>query len=254
MALTLDSSLQSWMEYQSREKCRGEGWLNDSMGARWREISSCFSVSCPVGVRHHKPWLSLPRHTGLPHDPGHRVSPGWHMVLQQGWSPAPHSPDQTWAPQSQAHMHSLSPAPSPGMCQMPSAGAALVSLRCCSYLEVGQALGEFLREQNWFLRGLCIRAGFVPSCLIPCPHCGCLQPVIPAAGRVQEPRHKKCQSGSGSSQHSLLPAGCTDTFTLCRSCPTPCLRTCHSRGRTPACVKSSWDMSVLWTEFLEVSP
>lgn len=72
-------------------------------------------------------------------------APAWHTVLQQGWSPVPYSPDQSRAPQSQAHLH------------------------------------------------------------------------------------------------SLLPAGCTETLALCRSCHSPCPTALHRKGRRPACVKSSWD-------------
>lgn len=93
----------------------------------------------------------------------------------------------------------------PGMCQMPSAGAALVTPSCCSSLEVGQAHREFLREQNCFLHGPCSRKGFVPCCLIPCSYPGCLQPVIPATGRVQEPKQGKCLPGSGSSPAQPSP-------------------------------------------------
>lgn len=112
---------------------------------------------------------------------------------------------------------------------------------CHCYLEVGQAHGDFLREQNRFLHGPCIRKGFVPSCLIPCSHLGCLQLVIPAAGRVQEPSTRSACLAQAAPQPSLLPAGCAETFTLCRSCHAPCLRMFHCRGRRPARVKPSWD-------------
>lgn len=65
MPLTLDSFPQSWMTDRSRERCRGEGWLRNGMGARWRQISSCFlsslSYSCPAPRA-----LAVPAHRALP--------------------------------------------------------------------------------------------------------------------------------------------------------------------------------------------
>lgn len=202
------------------------------MGARWRQISSCFlsslSYSCPAPRA-----LAVPAHRALPwpRTTCQPLADTWccgRAGLQLPTVLTSHGPHKA-RPTSMAQPISIPrdvPSTRRGGCPGDPQG--------CSYLGVGQAHGEFLREQNSFLHGPCIKKGFVPSCLILCSHLGCLQLAIPAAGGCRSQSTRSPCLAQAAPQHSLLPAGC-------RSCHAPCLRMSHSSGRRPAHVKSSWD-------------
>lgn len=173
------------------------------MGARWRQISSCFlsslSYSCPAPRA-----LAVPAHRALPwpRTTCQPLADTWcygRAGLQLPTVLTSHGPHKA-RPTSMAQPISI-----PRDVLSTRRGGCPGDPQGCSYLGVGQAHGEFLREQNSFLHGPCIRKGFVPSCLIPCSHLGCLQLAIPAAGRVQEPKHKKSLSGSGRSPAQPSP-------------------------------------------------
>lgn len=193
-------------------------WVQD--GQKWAPVSS---LPCPVAVRYHEPRLSLPRHTGLPHGPGH-------TVLQQGCSPGPHSPDQPWAPQSQA------PRDVPNaQCWVwwPPAAAPL--------WRWDRPIGSSLGSKTVFSMVLAAEEGLCLAVWFPAPTL-----VVSSQWSLQQGGCRSQSRGSAclaqaAPQHSLLLAGCMDTFVLCRSCHVLCLRMVHSRARRPASVQSSWD-------------